>query len=77
MIIFYNSNELAELFDVDINNDTLILGTFAPWEIYNTEGHMVLDFGDGNTMEFDVKENRREQLENSGWMIYYDIRWDE
>jgi hypothetical protein len=77
MIIYFNDQELAELFSIELNNDTLILGTFAPWEVYNTDGHMVMDFGDGQSMEFDVTENHRVTLENCGVEIYWDIRWEE
>lgn len=74
--ITYNDQVLNELFETDLNDDTLIIGTFAPWEIYNPTGRIEIDLG-GQFMRFNVTENRRERLENSGVMIYFDITWDE
>jgi len=77
VILTYNAQVLAELFDVDLNDDTLILGTYAPWSVYDPSGHVVMEFGDDITMEFDVVENHRVTLENCGVEIYFDIEWVE
>lgn len=77
LTLYYNDQVLDELFDVQINNDILILGTFAPWDVYDVHGYVVMDFGDDITMEFNVVEYGRIQLENMGWEIYFNIDWVE
>ena len=47
LTLYYNDQILDQLFDVQINDNTLIIGTFAPWDIYDVDGHVVMDFGMG------------------------------
>jgi len=73
MIIYFDNDEVEEIFDVKLSNDTLTIGTYAGWRLYQDHAH-VLIVGDLN-MEFDVDRIGSTMLENGGEEIEYGIVW--
>lgn len=76
LTLYYSDAIINELFGADLNDDTLVVGTYAPWEFYDLQGHVVMDFG-GMVLDFNATENHRVILENAGVEIYFDIEWVE
>jgi hypothetical protein len=74
MIVYFNNDEVQEVFDVQLRDDILILGTFVGWKMYQSQGHILID-SDGFTMEFDVNKISEMGLENGGTEITYGIAW--
>ena len=74
MIIYFNGDEVEEVFDIQLKDDTLTIGTFVGWKMYQNCGHVLMDSGDF-TMEFDVNKISEIVLENGGTEITYGITW--
>ena len=74
--VYFNDRLLNEVFSADIDGDTFALGTFAFYEIWEDEGDVLLDMGDGYTTNFSVVNKSEEILENMGRILTFDIIWD-